>query len=112
MPIVVAVNKIDKPGADSTRVKNELMQYSLVPEEFGGDTMIVEVSAKTGQNLDKLVEGLLLQAEVLELKANPNRAAGGVVVEARLDQGKGVVTTLLVQKGTLNVGDIVVAGTA
>ncbi len=112
VPIVVAVNKIDKPGADSSRVKQELMQYELVPEEFGGDTMVVEVSAKTGQNLDKLVETILLQAEVLELKANPNRVAAGVVVEAKLDQGKGVVTTILVQKGTLKVGDIVVAGAA
>lgn len=112
VPIVVAVNKIDKPGADSSRVKQELMQYELVSEEFGGDTMVVEVSAKTGQNLDKLVETLLLQAEVLELKANPNRAAAGVVVEAKLDQGKGVVATILIQKGTLKVGDIVVAGAA
>lgn len=112
VPIVVAVNKIDKPGADSSRVKQELMQYELIPEEFGGETMVVEVSAKTGQNLDKLVETLLLQAEVLELKANPNRAAAGVVVEAKLDQGKGVMTTILVQKGTLKVGDIVVAGAA
>ena len=112
VPIVVAVNKIDKPGADSSRVKQELMQYELVPEEFGGDIMVVEVSAKTGQGLDKLVETLLLQAEVLELKANPARQAIGVVVEARLDSGKGVVTTLLIQKGTLRVGDIVVAGPA
>jgi len=112
VPIVVAVNKIDKPGADSSRVKQELMQYELVPEEFGGDIMVVEVSAKTGQNLDKLVETLLLQAEILELKANPNRAAAGVVVEAKLDQGKGVVATILIQKGTLKVGDIVVAGAA
>ncbi len=112
VPIVVAVNKIDKPGADSSRVKQELMQYELIPEEFGGETMVVEVSAKTGQNLDKLVETILLQAEVLELKANPNRASAGVVVEAKLDQGKGVVATILVQKGTLKVGDIVVAGAA
>ena len=112
VPIVVAVNKIDKPGADSSRVKNELMQYGLIPEEFGGDTIVIEVSAKTGQNLDKLVESLLLQAEVLELKANPDRAAAGVVVEAKLDPGKGVVTTILIQKGTLRVGDIVVAGAA
>lgn len=112
VPIVVAVNKIDKPGADASRVKQELMQYELVPEEFGGDTIVVEVSAKTGQNLDQLVETLLLQAEVLELKANPNRSAAGVVVEAKLDQGKGVITTILVQKGTLRVGDVVVAGPA
>lgn len=112
VPIVVAVNKIDKPGADSSRVKQELMQYELIPEEFGGQTMVVEVSAKTGQNLEQLVQTLLLQAEILELKANPNRAASGVVVEAKLDQGKGVVTTILVQRGTLKVGDIVVAGAA
>lgn len=110
VPIVVAVNKMDKPNADPNRVKQELMQYNLIPEEFGGDVMVVEVSAKTGKNLDKLVETLLLQAEVLELKANPNRAASGVVVEAKLDQGKGVVATVLVQKGTLKVGDIIVAG--
>jgi len=112
VPIVVAVNKIDKPAADSNRVKQELMQYDLVPEEFGGEVMVVEVSAKTGKNLDKLVETLLLQAEILELKANPNRSAAGVVVEAKLDQGKGVVATVLIQKGTLKVGDIVVAGSA
>lgn len=112
VPIIVAVNKIDKPGADSNRVKQELMQYELVPEEFGGEIMVVEVSAKTGQNLDKLVETILLQAEILELKANPNRAAAGVVVEAKLDAGKGVVTTILVQKGSLSVGDVVVAGSA
>ena len=112
VPIVVAVNKIDKQGADSSRVKQELMQYELVPEEFGGEIMVVEVSAKTGKNLDKLVETILLQAEVLELKANPNRTAVGVVVEAKLDQGKGVVTTMPIQKGTLKVGDVVVAGAA
>jgi translation initiation factor IF-2 len=112
VPIVVAINKIDKPAADPSRVKQELMQYNLIPEEFGGDVMVVEVSAKAAINLDKLVEVLLLQAEILELKANPNRVAAGVVVEARLDQGKGVVATILVQKGTLKVGDVVVAGAA
>jgi len=112
VPIVVAVNKIDKPGADINRVKQELMQYELISEEFGGETMVVGVSAKTGENLDKLIETLLLQSEVLELKANPARSASGVVVEAKLDQGKGVVTTLLIQKGTLKSGDIVVAGPA
>jgi translation initiation factor IF-2 len=110
VPIIVAVNKMDKPGADSTRVKNELMQFELVAEEFGGEVMVIEVSAKTRMNLDKLVEAILLQAEVLELKANPDRDAAGVVVEAKLDQGKGVMTTVLVQKGTLNVGDLLVAG--
>lgn len=112
VPIVVAVNKMDKPGADPARVKNELMQYELIAEEFGGETIVVEVSAKTRKNLDKLVESLLLQAEVLELKANPDRAGAGAVLEAKLDQGKGVVTTVLVQKGTLKTGDIVVAGPA
>jgi translation initiation factor IF-2 len=112
VPIVVAVNKIDKPGADMTRVKNELMQYGLVPEEFGGETIVIGVSAKTGENLEQLVEALMLQAEVLELKANPDRIASGVVVEARLDPGKGAVTTILVQKGTLRIGELVVAGPA
>jgi translation initiation factor IF-2 len=112
VPIVVAVNKIDKPGGDINRVKQELMQYNLIPEEFGGDTIVIGVSAKTGEGLDQLVESLLLQAEVLELKANPDRIASGVVVEARLDQGKGAVTTILVQKGTLRVGELVVAGPA
>lgn len=112
VPIMVAVNKIDKPGADMNRVKQELMQYSLIPEEFGGDTIVIGVSAKTGENLDQLVESLLLQAEVMELKANPARVAAGMVVEARLDAGKGAVTTILVQKGTLKVGDLVVAGPA
>ena len=112
VPIVVAVNKIDKPGGDINRVKQELMQYGLIPEEFGGETIVIGVSAKTGENLDQLVESLLLQAEVLELKANPDRIASGMVVEARLDQGKGAVTTILVQKGTLRVGELVVAGPA
>ncbi len=110
VPIIVAINKIDKQGADAGRVKNELMQYELVPEEYGGDVIVSEVSAKTGQGLDKLEESILLQAEVLELKANPNRMANGAVVEAKIDRGRGVVATLLVQKGTLRVGDIVVAG--
>ena len=112
VPIVVAVNKIDKPGADANRVKTELMSYELVPEEFGGDVIVVEVSAKTGQGLDKLQEAILLQAEVLELKANPSRMASGAVVEAKVDRGRGVIATLLIQKGTLKVGDIVVAGAA
>ncbi len=110
VPIIVAVNKIDKPGADANRVKTELMSYELVPEEFGGDVIVVPVSAKTGEGLDKLQEAILLQAEVLELKANPDRAASGAVVEAKIDRGRGVVTTVLVQKGTLKVGTIVVAG--
>ncbi len=110
VPIIVAVNKIDKPGADAARVKNELMSHELVPEEFGGDVIVVEVSAKQKLNLDKLVETILLQSEVLELKANPNRAATGAVIESKLDQGRGVMATLLIQKGTLRVGDLVVAG--
>ena len=112
VPIIVAINKIDKPEADPARVKNELMQYELVPEEFGGDIQTVEVSAIERTGLDGLVEALALQAEILELKANPDRKAAGIVVEAEIDKGRGVVTTLLVQRGTLNVGDIVVAGTA
>ncbi len=112
VPMLVAINKIDKPAADPSRVKNELMQRGLIPEEFGGDVQVVEVSAKTGLGLDGLVEALLLQAEILELKANPNRKAAGVVVESRVDKGRGVVATLLVQKGTLETGAIVVAGSS
>ena len=110
VPIIVAVNKIDKPNSDPSRVKNELMQYELVPEEFGGEVIVVEVSAKTGQGLDKLEEAILVQAEILELKANPNRLASGAVVEAKIDRGRGVVATILIQRGTLKVGEIVVAG--
>ncbi len=110
VPIIVAINKIDKPDADPTRVRNELMQHELVPEEFGGDIQTVEVSALNGTGLDTLAEAILLQAEMLELKANPDRRATGVVVEAQVDKGRGVVATLLVQKGTLNVGDLLVAG--
>ncbi len=112
VPIIVAINKIDKSGADIARVKTELMQHGLVGEEFGGDVQIVEVSAKQRLNLDHLVDSILLQAEVLELKANPNRKAVGVVVEAKMDKGRGAVATLLVQRGQLRVGDIVVAGAA
>lgn len=112
VPIIVAINKIDKPGADVARVKTALMQYELVPEDFGGDVMCVEVSAKAKTNLDKLLEAILLQAEVMELKANPNRRATGSVVEAKIDKGRGVVATILVQRGTLRKGDIVVAGSA
>lgn len=110
VPIIVAVNKIDKQGADPKRIKTELMQHELVSEEFGGEVQVIEVSAKQKLNLDKLEEAILLQAEILELKANPNRKATGVVIEAQIDKGRGAVATLLVQKGTLNVGDIVVAG--
>lgn len=112
VPIIVAINKIDKPGADVGRVKMELMQHNLVAEEFGGDIQVVEVSAKQRLNLENLVDAILLQAEVLDLKANPNRKASGVVVEAKMDKGRGAVATMLVQRGQLRVGDIVVAGTA
>jgi translation initiation factor IF-2 len=110
VPIIVAINKIDKPGGNANRVRQELLQHSLVTEEKGGDVLSVEVSALKGTNLDKLLETVMLQAEVLELRANPNRAAEGVIVEAKLDRGKGPVATVLVQRGTLRVGDIVVAG--
>lgn len=110
--IIVAINKMDKPGAQPDRVMQQLTEYGLVPEEWGGDTICVPVSAKTHEGLDKLLESILLVAEMKELKANPNRAAKGVVIEARLDKGKGPIATLLVQNGTLKNGDIVVAGTA
>jgi translation initiation factor IF-2 len=112
VPIIVAVNKIDKPGADASKVKNELLNYEIIAEELSGDTMFVEVSAKQKINLDKLEEAILLQAEILELKAPYNTKAQGVVIETRIDPSKGVVTTLLIQKGTLNISDIVVAGTS
>jgi translation initiation factor IF-2 len=112
VPIIVAVNKIDKPNADPGRVKNELLIHGLVPEDMGGETIVVEVSARMHTNLDKLEENILLQAEILNLRANPRRIAKGIVVEAKMDKGRGVVATLLVQKGTLNFGDIVVAGKA
>lgn len=110
--IIVAINKMDKPAAQPEKVMQQLTEYGLVPEEWGGDTICVPVSAKTHMNIDKLLESILLVAEMRELKANPNRAAKGVVIEARLDKGKGPVATLLVQNGTLRNGDIVVAGTA
>jgi len=110
VPIVVAVNKIDRPDADPDRVKQELLKHEVVAEEFGGDVLCVEVSATQKQGLDTLIETLSLQAEILDLKANPNRAAQGVVVEARLDRGRGVVATILIERGTLQVGDIVVCG--
>ena len=110
--IIVAINKMDKEGANPERIKQQLTEYSLVPEEWGGDTICVPVSAKTGEGIDSLLESILLVAEVAELKANPNRAAKGVVIEARLDKGRGPIATLLVQNGTLHAGDIIVAGTA
>ncbi|WP_420345982.1 translation initiation factor IF-2 [Pelagibius sp.] len=110
VPIIVAINKIDKPGADSSRVKQELLQHELIVEDMGGDILAIEVSATERTNLDKLEEAILLQAELLELKANPDRVAEGVVVEAKLERGRGSVATVLVQRGTLQVGDIFVAG--
>lgn len=111
VPIVVAINKIDKPEANPDRVRNELLQHGIVLEEYGGEVMSVEVSAKQRLNLEKLEETILLQAEVLDLKANPNRTASGVVVEAKMDKGRGTVATVLIQRGTLKVGDLFVAGT-
>ncbi|HVZ01533.1 MAG TPA: translation initiation factor IF-2, partial [Dongiaceae bacterium] len=111
VPILVAINKMDKPDANAQRVRQELLNHELVTEELGGDVLTVEVSAKTKMNLDKLEEALLLQADVLDLRANPDRAAQGAVIEAKLERGRGAVATLLVQKGTLHVGDIFVAGT-
>ena len=110
--IIVAINKIDKEGANPDKVKQELTEHGLVPEEWGGDTICVEVSAKKGTNIDELLEMVLLVADMRELKANPDRAARGTVIESKLDKGRGPVATVLVQNGTLRVGDIVVAGTA
>jgi translation initiation factor IF-2 len=110
--IIVAVNKIDKPSANIERVKQELTEYELIPEDWGGSTIFVPVSAKTGEGIEDLMEMILLTAEVLELKANPNRRARGLVLEAQLDKGRGSVATVLVQKGTLRVGDAIAAGSA
>ena len=112
VPIIVAINKMDKPTANPDKIKEQLTKYDLIPEEWGGDTIIVPISAKTGMGLDELLEMVLLTAEVQELKANPNRRAKGTVIEARLDKTRGPVATLLVQNGTLKQGDIVIAGTA
>ncbi len=112
VPIVVAINKIDKPEAQPERVKNELISHEVVPEEYGGETMFREVSAKTGKGIDELLEAVLLQAEVLELKAPQNTPAKGLVIEGRLDKGRGPVSTVLVQSGILRRGDILLAGTA
>ena len=112
VPIIVAINKMDKPTANPDKIKEQLTKYDLIPEEWGGETVICPISAKTGQGLDNLLEMVILTAEVLELKANPNRRAKGVVIEARLDKARGPVATLLVQNGTLKQGDIVIAGTA
>ncbi len=112
VPIIVAINKMDKPTANPDKIKEQLTKYDLVPEEWGGDTIICPISAKTGMGLDNLLEMVLLTAEVQELKANPNRRAKGTVIEARLDKNRGPIATLLVQNGTLNQGDIIIAGTA
>jgi translation initiation factor IF-2 len=111
VPMIIAINKIDRPDAKPDRVRNDLLQHGLVVEEMGGEVQTVEVSATQGTNLDKLVEAILLQAEILELGTNPERPAEGVVIEAKLEQGRGAVATLLVQRGTLRQGDILVAGT-
>ena len=112
IPIIVAINKMDKPEANPERIKQQLTEYELVAEDWGGDTIICPISAKTGMGIDNLLEMVTLTAEMAELKANPNRAASGTVIEARLDKGRGPVATLLVQNGTLKQGDIIIAGTA
>ncbi|MGI5970133.1 MAG: translation initiation factor IF-2 [Oscillospiraceae bacterium] len=112
IPIIVAINKMDKPGANPERIKQQLTEYNLVTEEWGGDTIVVPVSAVTGQGIDTLLEMVVLTAEMRELRANPNRAARGTVIEARLDKGRGPVATMLVQNGTLRKGDVIIAGTA
>lgn len=110
VPIIVAVNKIDKPGANPNHVMEQLTEYELIPEDWGGDTIFVDISAKFGKNLDELLDMILLESEMLELKANPKQHGAGSVIEARLDKGKGSVATLLVQQGTLHVGDPIVVG--
>lgn len=112
IPIIVAINKIDLPDANIEKVKQELMAYELVPEEWGGDTIYVPISAKKGENIDQLLEMVLLEADVLELKANPHKQAKGAVIEARLDKSKGAIATMLVQRGTLDVGDTIVVGSS
>ena len=112
IPIIVAVNKMDKPGANPDRVLTQLTEHELVPAEWGGDTEVVRISAKTGQGIDELLETVIMTAELADLKANPNRAAKGIVIEARLDKNRGPIATLLVQNGTLHKGDLIIAGTA
>ena len=112
VPIVVAVNKCDKPDANPDRVRQELVEYGVIPEEWGGQNMFVNVSAKTQQGIDDLLETILLQADVLELKANPDTFASGYIIEAKLDRGRWPVATVLVNRGTLHVGDALVAGTS
>lgn len=111
-PMIVAINKIDKPEANVDRIKQQLTEYDVVPEEWGGDAIIIPISAKTGQNIDKLLEMILFVAEYQNLRANPKRRALGSVIEAKLDKGKGTVATILVQNGTLNVGDVIICGTS
>ena len=108
VPIVVAINKMDAPGANAMKVRQDLLQHEVFVESMGGEILDIEVSAKEGTGLDKLEEAILLQAELNDLKANPNRTASGAVVEAKLDKGRGAVTTVIVQRGTLTVGDVVV----
>ena len=112
IPIIVAVNKMDKPGANPDRVLTQLTEHDLVPAEWGGDTEVVRISAKTGQGIDELLETVIMTAELADLKANPNRAAKGIVIEARLDKNRGPIASLLVQNGTLHKGDLIIAGTA
>ena len=112
IPLVVAINKMDTIGANPERIKQQLTEYDIVPEEWGGETIVCPISAKTGMGIDNLLENLVILAEVQELKANPNRAAKGAVIEARLDKGRGPIMTVLVQNGTLKLGDIIIAGTA
>ena len=112
VPIIVAINKMDKPTANPDKIKEQLTKYDLIPEEWGGDTVICPISAKTGMGLEDLLEMVIVSAEVLELKANPNRRGKGTVIEARLDKSRGPIATLLVQNGTLNQGDIIIAGTS
>ncbi len=111
VPIIVAINKIDKPNANPDKVINQLMEYNLIPENLGGETLFVKVSAKTGEGVDELLESILIQAEMLELKANPNKNAKGYVIESKLEKGRGSVATILVSEGTLKIGDSLVAGT-
>ncbi|MDE0650458.1 MAG: GTP-binding protein, partial [Gammaproteobacteria bacterium] len=110
VPIVVAINKMDLPAADAERVKQQLLNHDVTVEDFGGDVLVAPISARTGAGMDELLEKVLLQAELLELKANPNRPATGAVIEARLDVGKGPVVSVLVQRGTLQVGDDFICG--
>ena len=110
LDIIVAINKMDKAGADPERVKQDLTKYELVPEEWGGDVICVPVSAVTGQGISELLESVLLVAEVKDLRANPGRRAKGIIIEAKLDRGRGPVATVLIQNGTLSYGDVVIAG--